>query len=60
MNRNALSQMVRQYPLLAAPFLRSRGLWSDADLLDFPQMESSGLTVFEQGNQLIVEAELPG
>lgn len=23
-------------------------------------MESSGLTVFEQGNRLIVEAELPG
>lgn len=60
-NLQPFQQLVRKFPLFASPFFRDRDLWQDLEegLLS-QQRTGGGVTVYEQGNQLIVEAELPG
>lgn len=63
-NRNALqplNQLVRQFPLLGTSLFRNRDLWDDLEEGLFSESQQrNGVTIYEQGNQLIVEAELPG
>lgn len=61
MARYPLTQLVRQFPMLSSPFFRNRSLLDELEegLLEETKT-STGLTIFEQGNQLIVEAEMPG